>query len=209
MAIITKSITDQIYNIIKEKILLQEYPVGAKIDMKEIADEHDISIMPVRDALKRLSSQGLVVNRSRVGFFVKEFSKQEISNIMEVRNMYETYCLDHHFENLDLDAIESLYNKVKEKKDLSRKDFDEVDSKFHNLIINASENEFLIDNYNNIEDLIILFRHLDKERIKSANEEHYKVLKSILDGNRKEAVKQLDDHISNVASSAVRNIKTS
>ena len=95
MSIIAKSITEQIYDIIKDKILLQEYKVGSKIDMNEIAEEHDISIMPVRDALKRLSSQGLVVNRSRVGFFVKEFSKQEISNIMEVRNMYETYCLDH------------------------------------------------------------------------------------------------------------------
>lgn len=207
MAIITKSITDQIYNIIKEKILLQEYKVGSKIDMNKLADEHEISIMPVRDALKRLSNQGLVVNKSRVGFFVKEFSEKEIANIMEVRNMYETYCLEHHFNNLDIEKIDSLYEDIKCSDVLDRKKFDEVDSKFHNLIIDSSENEFLIENYEQIEDRIILFRHLDKERIKSANEEHCSIIKSIINGKKREAVNKLNEHIRNVSSSAVKNIE--
>ena len=207
MAIITKSITDQIYNIIKEKILFQEYKIGSKIDMKEIAEEHEISIMPVRDALKRLSNQGLVVNKSRVGFFVKEFSEDEIENIMEVRNMYETYCLENHFENLNLDKIESLYEDIQCQDSLEREKFDEVDSKFHNLIINSSENQFLIEHYEKIEDRIILFRHLDKERIKTANEEHCLILDSILKGNKKEAVNKLNEHIRNVSSSAAKNIE--
>ena len=82
MSIITKSITDQIYNIIKNRILMQEYKLGSKIDMNELAEEHEISIMPVRDALKRLSNQGLVTNKSRVGFFVRKFSEEEIRNII-------------------------------------------------------------------------------------------------------------------------------
>lgn len=207
MAIITKSITDQIYNIIKEKILFQEYKIGSKIDMKEIAEEHEISIMPVRDALKRLSNQGLVVNKSRVGFFVKEFSEEEIENIMEVRNMYETYCLEHHFDNLNFDEIKSLYEDIQCQDSLRREKFDEVDSKFHNIIINSSENQFLIEHYEKIEDRIILFRHLDKERIKKANEEHCMIIESILNGEKNEAVNKLNEHIRNVSSSAAKNIE--
>lgn len=206
MSIITKSITEQIYNIIKGKILMQEYKVGSKIDMNEIADEYDISIMPVRDALKRLSNQGLVNNKSRVGFFVRRFSEAEIKNIMEVRNMYETYCLQNHFDNLDKNKINKIYDNIECKESLNRSEFDRIDAEFHNLIIQSSENEFLIDHYNEINDLIVLFKHLDKERIKLANQEHCSLIESILDGNKEVAVKELKKHIDNVKDSVIKHI---
>lgn len=207
MSIVTKSITEQIYNIIKERILLQKYKIGSKIDMNEIADEHDISIMPVRDALKRLSNKGLVVNKSRVGFFVRRFKEEEINNIMEVRSMYETYCLENHFNNLDKEKMDEIFEDVKCDQELSRKKFDKLDAEFHNLIIQSSENEFLIKNYNEINDLIVLFKHLDRKRIKTANREHCSLIESILEDNKKEAVNKLKKHIENVKISVIEKNK--
>jgi len=207
MSIITKSITDQIYNIIKNRILMQEYKLGSKIDMNELAEEHEISIMPVRDALKRLSNQGLVTNKSRVGFFVRKFSEEEIRNIMEVRNMYETYCLQNHYNNLEMKKVKKIYESIECNKSLNRKEFDKIDTEFHNLIIQAAENDFLINHYNEINDLIVLFKHLDKQRIKLANEEHCSLMKSILDGDIEVAVEKLEQHIRNVKNSVIDNVK--
>ncbi len=207
MSIITKSITEQIYNIIKERILLQEYKVGSKIDMNEIARENEISIMPVRDALKKLSNQGLVENKSRVGFFVRSFNERETKNIMEVRRMYEIYCLDKHFANINKEKMESLYEEIKCMGEPDRKEFDRLDAEFHDLLIKASENEFLIKNYGQIKDLIVLFKHLDRERIRLANKEHCQLIEAILEGDKDKAIQKLEEHITNVTYSAGETLK--
>lgn len=198
MSLVTESITDQIYKIIKDKILLQEIEVGEKIDTKNIAKEHDISVMPVRDALKKLASQGLVENKSRVGFFVRTFTEKEIENIMEMRSMYEVYCLKNHMNNIDKKELKSLYETINCTSEASRKKFDEIDTKFHDLLIEASSNDYLIKNYNQIKDLILLFKHLDAKRMKLANKEHCQLIESILNKNRKQAVEKLKEHINNV-----------
>jgi len=199
MSLITKSITDQIYKIIKNKILLQELKVGAKIETREIAKEYDISVMPVRDALKKLSNQGLVENKSRVGFFVRTFTEKEINDIMEMRSIYEVYCLEQYFDKINKDKLKLLYNDIKAIDEYNRKEFDRLDTEFHELLINTSSNNLLIRNYNQIKDLIVLFKHMDKERIKLANQEHCDLIKSILDGEKEEAIEKLKIHISNVA----------
>lgn len=207
MALITKSITEQIYNIIKEKILLQEFEVGSKIETREIAKEYEISIMPVRDALKKLCNQGLVENRSRVGFFVRSFSEKEINDIMEIRCMFELYCLDQHFDKINKDELRNLYQDIKLIDQDDRIKFDQLDSEFHELLINSSNNDLIIKNYNQIKDLIVLFKHIDKERIKLATQEHCQLIESILSGEKEKAIEQLKVHINNVKYSIGENIK--
>lgn len=73
MDIIKDSITDQIYKVIKNKIILQNLKLGAQIDPKEVATEYNISVTPVRDALKKLESQGLVTRKTRWPFLSVPF----------------------------------------------------------------------------------------------------------------------------------------
>jgi len=206
MALITTSITEQIYNIIKEKILLQELEVGSKIETREIAKEYDISVMPVRDALKKLCNQGLVENRSRVGFFVRTFSEKEINDIMEMRSIFELYCLDQHLNRINKSKLKSLYQDIQSIDEYDRNKFDRLDNDFHELLINSSNNDLLIKNYNQIKDLIVLFKHMDKERIKLANEEHCRLIESILNGEKEKAIDQLSLHINNVKYSIGKTI---
>lgn len=207
MSIIAKSITEQIYDIIKEKILLQEYKVGSKIDMNEIAEEHDISIMPVRDALNKLSHQGLVLNKSRVGFYVRKYSKEEIKNIMELRIMFETYCLKKHFNNIDKSKIRNIYVKTQTQESNQREIFDKIDADLHYQFIKSSNNNFLINEYNKIYDQIVLFKHLDEKRIELANNEHCRLIESILNDHKEQAAKNLELHIENVKNSIIEKIQ--
>lgn len=207
MGINKDSISDQIYNLIKNKILLQEIEMGTQIETKSIAEQHNISVMPVRDALKKLTNQGLVERRSRVGFFVRTFSLKEISEIMEARKMYEVYSIDSHFASIDRNEIKKLIQPVKEKNYLAREEFDKVDDEFHDILVKATENDYIIDKYNQLKDIIILFRHLDKNRIDKANNEHEEIATAITNNEKARAKELLIHHLEKVTQAILNNVR--
>ncbi|OAA27237.1 hypothetical protein AT15_05300 [Kosmotoga arenicorallina S304] len=85
--------------------------------------------------------------------------------------------------------------EVKQTK--NRKLFDELDKKFHSVIICASYNNNIIRFFNELwEKIEILRRH--NERFMKSNEEHLKIILSILADNKKEAYKALLIHLNNV-----------
>jgi len=194
----TKSISEQITEILKQKILHHEFRLGEKIDTDKLAQEFEVSAMPVRDALKNLENRGLVINRERVGFFVRDFEVDEIKDIIEIRIMYEGYCIEKHLENINLKALGHLYENMKNFSNESRDEFDKIDKNLHNMIIEAAQNKILIERYRNIEDLIDLVRHLDREREQEAMFEHIKVTEKILNKEPEKARNLLEEHIINV-----------
>ncbi|MBC7357064.1 MAG: GntR family transcriptional regulator [Desulfacinum sp.] len=199
MHLVTDSITEQIYRIIKEKILLTDLKMGEQINPRELASEFNVSVMPVRDALRRLVNEGLVVNKARVGFFVRSFTRREIQDIMEVRRLYELYCLDQYFHELDREKLREILDACRETETLSRRHFDELDEAIHELIITASHNDYLIESYHNVKNQIIICRHLDRDRMEVAHGEHIRLLEAILAGKKEEAVEILRSHINRVA----------
>ncbi|MFQ7739785.1 MAG: GntR family transcriptional regulator, partial [Emergencia timonensis] len=68
------SVKEQTYQIIKEKILNQEYPAGARININELAEELGISNSPIREALSLLEQQGLVISNRSSGATVTTFT---------------------------------------------------------------------------------------------------------------------------------------
>lgn len=199
MQLVKDSITEQIYRIIKDKILLNEMRLGQQINPRALSEEYRVSVMPVRDALLKLANEGLVVNKSRVGFFVRSFTFEEIRDIMEVRSLYELYCLEKHFENIDKKKVKNYFNRCIETPELSRRDFDELDEQIHDLLINAARNTYLIKSYQEVRNQIIIFKHLDKDQMEVAHQEHIGILKAILEKNKPKAVRLLRMHIERVA----------
>lgn len=200
MELVKDSINEQLCRIIKEKILLTELSLGEHINPKDLAAEFNVSVMPVRDALFKLVNEGLVENRSRVGFFVRSFTREEIHEIMEVRKLYELYCLENYFDEIDRELLADCLNRCGDGKTLSRRAFDELDDQIHDLFINASQNRCLMKSYKEVKNQIIIFRHLDKDRIEIANQEHVKLLRAIIDSDKREAVDVLRRHIERVES---------
>ncbi|KXS48698.1 MAG: GntR family transcriptional regulator [Halanaerobium sp. T82-1] len=144
MVINKKSLTDQVYTLIKEQILNREVELGEQLNTRRIAEEHGISLMPVRDALRRLANEDLVENKPRVGFFVKNFSEAEVNDILEVRKMHELYCLNNYFGQIDKEKIVELKDKFLKS---HHKHFSVFDSQLHKEIVFASHNNYLIDSY--------------------------------------------------------------
>ena len=205
MVINKKSLTDQVYTMIKEKILNREVELGEQLNTREIADEHGISLMPVRDALRRLANEDLVENRPRVGFYVKNFSEAEVNDILEVRKMHELYCLDNYFEEIDKKNIADLKDKFENG---SQEYFGGCDTHLHKEIVFASHNDYLIDSYlKMINHYTMLFSYLNYKRSEASRQEHIKLIDCILEGNKEKAYSILFRHLDRVQISEDAEIK--
>ena len=203
-----ETMNDQAYNLLRDKIIKQELALGERIDLKNIAAEYNVSIMPVRDALLRLANQGLIINKPRVGYFVRTFSAEEIKEIMEVRRMYEIYCLTEYFDNIDRTELKqnlSLHGNDKEVS-LPRNEFDRLDINLHDCIIKAANNGYISSQYNQLLSIFLLFRYLNLDRYQQAYNEHQELLKSIIADDRKMATDILNKHITGVTAGILKNL---
>src|SRR6202008_2550001 len=78
-------IADQAYDAIRESIALGRFPPGAQLVEARLADELGISRGPVREGLKRLRQEGLVVHHPHQGMFVRELTAADVIHIYDVR----------------------------------------------------------------------------------------------------------------------------
>ncbi|MCC3144980.1 GntR family transcriptional regulator [Halanaerobium sp. Z-7514] len=196
MVINKESLTDQVYSMLKKKILNREVELGEQLNTRKIAAEHDISLMPVRDALRRLANEDLVENKPRVGFFVKNFSEAEVNDILEVRKMHELYCLKNYFTEIDKEKIAELKNGFQNG---NKEYFSSYDTSLHKEIIFASQNEYLIDSYlKMINHYTMLFSYLNYKRSETSRLEHVDLIDSILEENIEKACSILYRHLDRV-----------
>ena len=87
------SLTDEIVDIIRERILKGEYKIGEKIKENRIATELKVSRTPIREAFKQLENEGLIDYIPNRGCFAKGFTRQDIEDIYAVRKSLEILAL--------------------------------------------------------------------------------------------------------------------
>ena len=82
------SLTDEIANIVRERILQGEYQIGEKIKENQIAAELRVSRTPIREAFKQLEEEGIIDYIPNRGCFAKGFTKQDVDDIYAVNQRY-------------------------------------------------------------------------------------------------------------------------
>ncbi|MED1949568.1 GntR family transcriptional regulator [Brevibacillus centrosporus] len=102
----TKS--DIVHKVLKQKIIDGELAMGESINITKIAAELNISIIPVREGLKRLETEGLVEFFPHKGAQVKTFSSTKIKEIYDIRAVLEGLAAREAIAHLDPDKIEQL-----------------------------------------------------------------------------------------------------
>ncbi|MEV4320540.1 GntR family transcriptional regulator [Actinocrispum sp. NPDC049592] len=80
---------DVAFREIRELILTGEFPPGSQIPQETLAARLGVSVIPVREALKSLQGEGQVVFAPRRGFFVSEYSREDLLEICSIREALE------------------------------------------------------------------------------------------------------------------------
>ncbi|MGO1545556.1 MAG: GntR family transcriptional regulator [Gulosibacter sp.] len=82
-------ISERVYNHLENEILSGVRPGGSRLRVREIAEQVETSVIPVRDAISRLEAAGLAQHVPYKGAIVKEFSTTELLEIYNVRTLLE------------------------------------------------------------------------------------------------------------------------
>jgi len=96
-----KTMSDQVYNIIKEQIIKGYYYVDQKLTETGIAKVLDVSATPVREAFRRLEMEGFIKSIPYKGVFVRGYSSDEIECAYLMRAKIEGIALTYIINNMD------------------------------------------------------------------------------------------------------------
>lgn len=141
------SLTDEIADIVRERILKGEYRIGEKIKENQIATELKVSRTPIREAFKQLENEGLIDYIPNRGCFAKGFTRQDIEDIYAVRKVLEVLAVEWAVNRIDDEQLAELQRQS----DLmefytTRKDSKrvlEINADFHDIIYNAAGSRFM------------------------------------------------------------------
>ncbi len=107
---------EKIYNHLRTKLLAGELPPGARLDYKKISNEMGVSTTPVREAMGKLASEGLVDLIPRAGAIVRKLGAQEAIQLYGVREAIETYAAAKAAEKISdarLNHLQGLLGKMR------------------------------------------------------------------------------------------------
>lgn len=146
-----QTLSEQVFNQLKEAIISGELAQGAKITEDSLAKQYGISRGPLREAIRRLESMRLLVRIPRAGMRVVTLTRQMIEEIYIVREALEGMSARLAAEQMPSEEIDSLselldrhqaaIDESQGKHYLQR----EGDLDFHYRIAQASNNQWLID----------------------------------------------------------------
>jgi len=192
---------------IEEDILSFKLKPGDKLDECRLAQMYGTSRTPVREALRQLSSNGLIEIRPHKGAIVAKLGIRELIEVLEVMAELEGACgrlAAKSCLNSDLDAIVAAQDACRKFADLrDAHSYQKANEAFHDAIYNASRNDCLVKLTLSIRNRVAAYRRLRLEqvsRLKFSVAEHDRILHAIQEGLPEEADRLLQVHILNLGS---------
>lgn len=186
------SIKNQVYEIIKDKILYEEYRLGEAINITALCKELSISNSPIREALSLLETEGLVTSALNTKYRVIELTEKSLSDINQ------TFCV-LCCGGLDIcvtmgtqeKLVSLLQNAFAEQKDaLQDKDhfrFIQCAIAFDKCFIKATGNEIFLSTFNSLSARLFLavrYNHQGNTNSRQVNiGEHEQILAQVKSGN--------------------------
>ncbi len=186
----------QCYEILRDKILNGEISGGTKIVEEKIAAELGFSRTPVRESIRKLENEGLIVKKR-----VVKPTEKDLRNMFSVRILLEGYSARCAANFLKDNEIEKLYEYVEIGRKGSKEEIMAANESFHNDIVKASNNPVMIDIIDRMQAIIYLFRKTvviyNRPHLIDEHEEIYEAIKS-RDGEKAEILmkKHLENDLS-------------
>jgi DNA-binding GntR family transcriptional regulator len=155
MAKILKN-SERAHDYIRQKIMLGELAEGARVSDVTVAEEMGLSRTPVREAINRLHSEGLLEQIPHAGAFVRKLSRRELGDLFDVRTLLESHAAEQASTRItEEDLVEldwlcnDLHRIVRQFRDSgdatldaqSNQQFAMDDIKFHMIILRACGNQ--------------------------------------------------------------------
>lgn len=205
---------DVVFNTLRQAILKGELKPGERLMEIALAEKLGVSRTPIREAMRKLELEGLVVMIPRRGAQVANITEKDLNDVLEVRIALENVAIEKACTRMSEEDMGRLWLAAKEfertmaEGNLVR--LAEADVAFHEIIYRASDNKRLNQVLNNLREQIYRYRveYLKEEETRNVLvKEHEELTKAIRERDVKKAQEISFRHIENQRRAIIQSIE--
>ena len=205
---------DVVFNTLRVAILKGELEPGERLMEIQLAERLGVSRTPIREAIRKLELEGLVLMIPRKGAEVAKISEKSLRDVLEVRRSLEELAAELACQRMDAEALKDLEDAqkafIQAVESGETMTMAEADEHFHDVIYMGTDNTRLVQILNNLREQMYRYR---LEYIKDAEKrqillvEHESILRAIRSRHVAEAKEAVRAHIDNQEITVSKNIK--
>ncbi|HEY7604419.1 MAG TPA: GntR family transcriptional regulator [Gaiellaceae bacterium] len=192
----------RVYDHLRGEILAGRLQPGTELAEVALAEQLGVSRGPIREAIGRLASEGLVTVRPRRGAVVSSLSKEEFLELYQVREALELMAVKLAVPRLqpeDIAALQRLIDQMAADAERNRvAEFFEANARFHASLVDASGNARLGELYRQLLDQLGRYRTrslLLRGNMQRSVAEHAAILRAAKRGDAARASHLMSEHI--------------
>jgi len=140
---------DHVIDYIYKSILSGNINHGDRIIESLVSKELGISRAPVREALRELAAEGILIYKPQIGYFVIEITKQQVINTYDTRGVLEGFAARTAINKFTEEDIDTLYNILENMEKLAFEnkhiEFINIGHQFHEFIFTKSPNNEVVE----------------------------------------------------------------
>lgn len=199
-----KPLREVVFESVRGAIISGVLKPGERLMEVQLAEKLGVSRTPIREAIRKLELEGLVIMMPRKGAYVADLSLKDITDVLEIRATLEGLASGLAALRITDEEIRELESIAKQfRQAIVEGDFDKIlqgDIDFHDVIFKASRNDKLVQINNNLREQVQRFRIMYiNQSNKSMNiaDDHFEIARAISERNMDKAEKIAKRHIEN------------
>lgn len=205
---------DVVFNTLRQEILTGRLKPGERLMEIHLANKLGVSRTPIREAIRKLELEGLVIMIPRRGAEVAQITLKSLKDVMEVRCALDVLAIELACERMDAETLVSLltacenFSTAVKTKDTRK--MAEADVAFHDIIVHSTGNTRLIQLVNNLSEQMYRYRFEYLKDITShemLKKEHEEMYQSILKKDKVSAAEVVRKHIRNQEGAIIRQLR--
>ena len=200
-----ETLASSVYSALKGDIITGKLKPGHKLRLQVLKEDYNVGNSPLREALNRLSANGMVMREENKGFKVSSASAEELQELVQTRCWLEEIALRQSIKNGNDEYDERIVLAVhrlsrltgSETNNYSSPEHQSLHRDFHQAILSECGSKILRRYCSQLQDQSFRYRNLSEVlqyRVGHEENEHEKIRDAILDRNADEAVELLCSH---------------
>lgn len=205
---------DVVFKTLREAILKGNLAPGERLMEIQLANQLGVSRTPIREAIRKLELEGLVVMIPRRGAEVARITEKDLRDVLEVRASLEELAIGLACERITDEEIGELRRALENFREVLREGdvtkIAESDVDFHDIIFSATQNARLIQIVNNLREQMYRYRleylkdYTTHDRL---YKEHQQITDAVSDRDKERARKLIVEHIYHQELTVIKNIQ--
>ncbi|GAB4537514.1 MAG: GntR family transcriptional regulator [Anaerolineae bacterium] len=212
-------LSDQAYEVLRDSILRRQLPPGHRLDLDDLQLQLGISRTPLKEAIGRLATEGLITIVPRRGSYVTELTAQDVAERFDVRQILELGAADDIITNMTDEHLAHLRQVYADLKALTTPEeltsdyfgFLDTDRDFHRAILRIAGNKLLLEIYDGLNlylQIAKAFYLAQDKRTNLVGYEHSEILKALENRDAEELKMALRKHIQSAKQAVVSEIES-